>query len=341
MIAFFRNITGSRLRRLVSGRAPAARLALLAGLVLSSAGLAPAMDLAVELAREAEVRGTKILLEDVADLRGPGGSVPEEAAKLVLAPAPTPGYTRYLTLKHVRTCLDAAGYREADLTGSDGCLVALCTQTVPGEVLKDAAFRFLERRLAGLTGERTFELVRPLKDVAVPEGDGLPEFEVVFRTAPRTAGTATLEVRILVDGEPLVKAPVTVKIRCFEKVLVARGDIRRHEAFDATNTVPARMEVTLLTNRPARTLKDMDLRKAKRTIRAGRVICVEDGYSPLMVERGRVVDVTVIKGNLSIATRGVAKRAGRLGDVVEMENPKSGKVYRAVIVGPDRAEVRL
>jgi flagella basal body P-ring formation protein FlgA len=94
-----------------------------------------------------------------------------------------------------------------------------------------------------------------------------------------------------------------------------------------------------LRNDIARNLEEVVGRMSRRAIRVGLPVFRSDLIEPLLVQRGDLVDVTVISGAAQLHLPALAETAGRQGDMISLKNPGSGKIFRARIEGKDRALV--
>lgn len=72
----------------------------------------------------------------------------------------------------------------------------------------------------------------------------------------------------------------------------------------------------------------------------GQVIRAQMVVLAPVVRSGEPVTITVRSGGLEVQTRGVAAQAGRLGDVIRVVNPDSGRRMSARVVGPASVEVQ-
>ncbi|HXA68196.1 MAG TPA: flagellar basal body P-ring formation chaperone FlgA [Bryobacteraceae bacterium] len=96
-----------------------------------------------------------------------------------------------------------------------------------------------------------------------------------------------------------------------------------------------------LRNDTARTLEEVIGRMSLRPIRAGLPIRRSDLAEAFQVERGDMVDVTVVSGAAQLELQAVAEASGRQGDVICLRNPGTGKLFRARIEAKGRALVMV
>ncbi len=94
-----------------------------------------------------------------------------------------------------------------------------------------------------------------------------------------------------------------------------------------------------LENGVARNVDEVVGRVSRRAIRAGLPVFRTDLTEPLQVQRGDLVQVTVISGGAEIGLQAQAESAGRLGDMIQLRNLQSQKTFQARIEGKGRALV--
>jgi flagella basal body P-ring formation protein FlgA len=90
-------------------------------------------------------------------------------------------------------------------------------------------------------------------------------------------------------------------------------------------------------NDTARGLEEVIGRIPRRVIRAGLPVFRSDLADAFQVERGDLVEVTVISGAAQLALGAIAELSGRQGDVIPLRNPRSGKLFRARVEARGKA----
>ncbi|WP_409566729.1 flagellar basal body P-ring formation chaperone FlgA [Methylobacterium sp. E-005] len=78
---------------------------------------------------------------------------------------------------------------------------------------------------------------------------------------------------------------------------------------------------------------------AQHVLAAGTVLRISDTAPPELVARGESVTIVYETPSISLAMRGLANQAGRLGAVVNVVNTASQKVLQATVIGPGRVSV--
>ena len=146
-------------------------------------------------------------------------------------------------------------------------------------------------------------------------------------------------------------------------IAVWEGDIRRstlyvkirvevwQEVYVATEKIPKGSELTTTLFRKERRkgkdlpphpiLLDSALKGAVtvRPIGAGTILTKEMVTLPIVVLKNSLVKVRVVNGTITILGEGISLKDGRVGEIIEIENPLSKKKFHALVVGP--GEVRL
>ena len=78
---------------------------------------------------------------------------------------------------------------------------------------------------------------------------------------------------------------------------------------------------------------------AQRTLSQGAILRTGDTAPPELVARGEAVTIVYESPGISLAMRGQATDAGRMGATVNVVNMASKKVLQAVVIGPGRVSV--
>ena len=208
-----------------------------------------------------EILGREVLLREVALVKSAGEDLADRLNEITLGKAPNPGYTRYIPREQVAARLLAEGLHpeEVKVEGARGVLIGIKTVMLSGGELMRLGREFLRKELSGLAGERVIEPAHEPSDFLAPMGKGLTTYEVRWHGVPKTAGTASVDARVLVDGSLFTTVPLHFTIRLFDTALVAVEEVPRGGAFTAMNTTVMRTEVTQVQGRVAQSLDEMDL----------------------------------------------------------------------------------
>ncbi|MHC8306825.1 flagellar basal body P-ring formation chaperone FlgA [Pseudomonas sp. PB3P13] len=129
------------------------------------------------------------------------------------------------------------------------------------------------------------------------------------------------------------KLVVTTQTNVFVQAVVTTQVLERGQAI--TSAMLEQQEVNLGKQRRGviASIEDVTGLSAKRRIRAQQVLSTDMLVSPWLVRRGDKVKVTARQGEIQAAIQGLAMEDGRLGAVVRVKNPGSGKIIEARVTG--------
>jgi flagella basal body P-ring formation protein FlgA len=247
-----------------------------------------------------------------------------------LAQAPTPGNTRVFHLSE----LQSIGARFS----------------IPISSPQEVCFRF---ETQPLNADRVAEAMRNALQI--------PDARIeVLETSPATAPAGTIEFTRENLGVPAAsdsKTPVpwrgdvvyagSRRFPIWSKVRISApiGRLTAMEALRPGVTIKpdqVRMEIVEGFPQPASRMVSTDQLAGMTVLRpipAGAEIRQENLTRPNDVNRGDTVLVEVRFGAAHLALTGRAESAGHRGDVVEVRNPDTSKVFQARVEGPDRVIV--
>lgn len=95
---------------------------------------------------------------------------------------------------------------------------------------------------------------------------------------------------------------------------------------------------------PSQLFTDLDnikFFKLNRNLVEGRVLKVHDLRPKNLITTGQKIQVHVSNNSIKLKTVGIAKRGGKFGDYIEIENPKSKKIMMGKITGHNTAVIEL
>ena len=135
--------------------------------------------------------------------------------------------------------------------------------------------------------------------------------------------------------------PIWARVRVAEKRLqvVAVRDLAAGEVIAASDIVQQEVETAPLRETPVQELADAIGAVPRRSIRVQEPLLPSLLRFPMDIEAGDVVHVKVLSGAARLYFDAKAESPGRLGDEVSLRNLKSGRRFRAVVVG--EGEVQL
>lgn len=160
-----------------------------------------------------------------------------------------------------------------------------------------------------------------------------------FRMPGRPTGTVLFDAEILIDGTLYQRLTGSVEVDLWVDALRAKDVINRGSALAPLAVEKARIRLSDVRGEP---LLAEDLRpdfKVRRDLKPGDVITTSSVEREILVSQGNAVRMILERDGMRIATVGVSRGRGSLGDFVEVANAKSGKRLRAVVIGRNAVRV--
>ncbi|MCF8024787.1 MAG: flagellar basal body P-ring formation chaperone FlgA [Desulfobacteraceae bacterium] len=286
--------------------------------------------LEVRFRQSAEARSPMLTLEDVAEIS------PSSAAKnlggIKLFPSPGPGERtcyKSATLKaYIRKALANSG--EVKWGGAQRvCVRQAGSLVTPGEM--DAVVNDrLRDALSSLSTEKAAFVFRNKPEpVSVPPGK--VTYEVLF-SDPDILGSRQATVIVKVDGQAAANVSIPGQIRAYLPVVAAAKKLRRGHVLTRQDVVTRAKNIAEL-NQPCREPEAVVGKRLKRSVAMGQVIDRRYLDRPVMVERRQMVTMVLKKGPLRIQARGTAAADGKKGEVVRVQNMRSGRKVPCRVIG--------
>jgi hypothetical protein len=198
---------------------------------LSLLGLLPlcsssASALTIDLHRDAITEGQRVLLVDVADVRGGPPKLACRLRALDLGPAPRPGLPRTFTREHLQQRVRAAGLASSRVSwaGAEATHVARRTVPVSGERLAAAAAALARKALPRAEKEHTIRIAEtpPAAQLLPPRRD--LRCRVLLPAADRLRGEVSVPVAICRKATILAMRTVVLEVERESSQLTARPD---------------------------------------------------------------------------------------------------------------------
>ncbi len=153
-------------------------------------------------------------------------------------------------------------------------------------------------------------------------------------------GTFSANAEIFADGKHYSSTNLTGKFYVLGEAFVPAEEIAKGEEIteDKLELVPMRL------NR----IKDADITakeelvgmEAKRSLKPGRLINERDIGPKIIMKKGALVTSIYRSKGLQITAQAIAQEDGAKGELIKVENTKSGKKFRARVVDAETVEVQ-
>jgi flagella basal body P-ring formation protein FlgA len=275
-----------------------------------------------------------VTVADIASVSGPEQQA-AEVRTLVVAQAPAPGTTRPLRKEQIAWKLAQSRVRDFTVIGPAVVTLSRATRTLsPAEL--DAAAQGALRQAAGeQAAGLELQAVSSTMEMTVPEG----QIEVVAHPSGSTIGSLrSALVTVSADGQVVRTVTLRYRARLEAEAPVATRYLASNETLTPSSWSVQRVDIAGLTSRPL-AAGEMEGRRLRRTVNSGAVLTLDNTEAIPLVLKGSPVVVSVHVGAVTLTCEGVARSDGSEGQAIDVQNPSSKQLFRAVVTGPGKAEV--
>lgn len=286
-----------------------------------------------------EINAAKIVLGAIAQIDGDDQQLIQRLKEVVIGKAPLPSRSRLIEAQYIRLRLKQSGFnlKNLDLQNSSKVEITRSYIEVDQQKIEKIVSHYLRNTV--LKGNN----VARIKHLRVPERIILAKGQITYQVmAPRNTrylGKVPLAVHFNVDGQFQKKIWTTATIEMFVEVVVTAKPLRKHMPITEEDIELRQMDLAHL---PSNVITDPQAvlgKRARNTISAKTVLRTDLIELPPLVKRGDIVVIVAESKELRITALGKAKRKGRLGERIPVENFDSKKILNAQVL--DSRTVRI
>lgn len=238
--------------------------------------------------------------------------------------SPTPGVRRVFHAGELHQTLAHFGFEDASP------LTDICFERAVGALSKDAALEAMHKVLGA---DAHIEIVE-LSGFPVPQG------EIVF--PPEGLGMAPASLwqgYVQYDGDKKFHIWARTKITVKATRLIALEQLKPGVPIHASQVTLETLEEFPQKRVTPQSAEQVEGALPRRFIAPNSPVWSDSIDPPYEVTKGDRVTVTVNSGPARLSFDVEAETSGRRGDLIAFKNPDSGKVFRARVDGPDKAEI--
>lgn len=144
--------------------------------------------------------------------------------------------------------------------------------------------------------------------------------------------TGSLLVPVTSEGGMSAWIPVQMKV--FRSAMVLKRSVPLGQRIAVEDTELKESEVSFSKETPIVLSQDLDGVMAARSLSAGHVIFPSDLKKLDAVKRGQALKLLTGTDDFEVMVSVTAEENGRIGDMVKVKNPDSGKSFSAVVTAP-------
>jgi len=323
--------------------------ALLACLMLGSGPIGGGDDdkdktVVVQCKADAQVRGTDILLRDVAEIRTHDPELTQRLLEVTFGKRPAFGFNRVLSRQDITMRLLREGLQSGilEVSGARETVLHPAVTRVLGQDILDAADAVLAAAIeVDPEADVEFEPTGSLRALLVPPGRVSMDLSAKLRDGVLHHTSAVVEVSILVDHEPFKVVRVPYRLHRFHRVLVATKAIDQGESLGEENLALRRVEAPAATTPFLNDFDAVRQKVAARKLQAGAKLSLRLISDPAVIYNGDQINLVAIHGRVRVAARGIALQDGAVGQRIQVRNLSSSKVMQATVHGTGLAVIQL
>ena len=291
--------------------------------------------LRVELKEQAQVSTRQVRLEDVAEIHGPKEAV-ESLRGLSLGDAPSVGLTRTISRTGILLAArrSGIGFAKDRFEGASEVEVSARYKPMPKDELVAAALQFVEKELGEDRSRVQIEVTSvPEQPVKVLGTGRATTYHPEWFGTPREHGVVQVRVVLRQEEDEVGSAVVGFDLRRFGGAMRLLRDLAAGETPTAEDVSFTEVPLADILGTPVTDHGQMVGAVARRALKSGEILLVEDFEKPVLVHKGDPVTLVLRRGSLEVQVECIATGTGRAGDVVRVLNPVSRRDVMAQLIG--------
>lgn len=179
-------------------------------------------------------------------------------------------------------------------------------------------------------GENVEVRVMPFQPVPLPAGAAV--IRILKPNKGVTPGPVSFLLAVDVAGKEQARTWVKSEIRIFDEVVVSSAPLARHETITAKDVRIERRDISALHGKPMTKIEEVAGMQAARAIEVNEILTQKALHRPSLLRRGSPVTLLYEAGGLRVEAPGLAMEGGKIGEIVQVKNPTSGKLLRGLVV---------
>jgi flagella basal body P-ring formation protein FlgA len=288
---------------------------------------------------QAQVRGEKIYLKDVANIEGPA-QLQNRLGAICLAHAPGPGGHKTLHGAWIENKIRSKRWLPANtvLVVPEFVGVDRSSQSIPEERFLGLYTKYIEEKLAGQKADFRVSRFRVVGNGPLPDGDIRIEFS--NQNHDKLTGQVGLNAFVRVNGKIERRVVLSGWVDRFEKVVSPRRPLKRHSILTHDDLSMETRNVSKLPKNVVKTMADVVGTRLRRPVKAGTALLANMVEQPPLIEKGDRVTVVAESPTVTVTVPGIAQGKGFAGEQIRVKNSMSkkeliGRILNASTVAVD------
>ena len=287
----------------------------------------------------AQIEGKHILLSEIAEVAGPDSALVSKLKAIRIGNAPPLGISKKVKRFFCRQRIEqeGIGLSSVSFSGPETVTVQLAAVAITASDIKEATYAFIKKETSYAPEDIILEFKHVSEEVLIPKGHSSVELRPLNNGPLK--GNTLIYLAVMVDGTIYRKLPVSLKIRVFERVVVAGRRLERNLILTEEDVYLKRLETTLLRHDVITNVEQVIGKATRQIINTGKVIYRDRIDVPPIIKRGELITLVAQFGNVRVTALGKAKEDGRAGDRIAVINVDSRKELIAYLKDADTAIV--
>lgn len=299
---------------------------------------AHADDSVVKIKEDALVKGPKVYLSDLVEVKEP--ELQERLATIEVSAAAGPGESKQLTASLVEARLEHAGVDLGELDPNRPGQIRATTMhiEVSPEALAASLREHIELEMPWKPDTSEIDVTVPHQGLMTPEG----EMTIEWRASPQYTylGPTNFRGNVMIDGTLYRTVVLRATVESYQEIVVAATDIPRGRPVSDSQLA---MQTVALSTAPEGAVTDMvDVEGlvARKTLFPGQPVTTRVVELRRLIKRNQMVPVELTTSAIKIQNQAKAMMDGKEGDVIVCSNPVTKEEFQGVVRADGVVEVR-
>ena len=298
----------------------------------------------ITLKSDTRLRGTKILLRDIAVIQSADPRIVQRLRRISLGPRPHYTHNRIVTRQDVSQQLYTDGIlpRHFKLDGAEQVVVQSLTTILKRQEVLAVATPALEAVLALEKADVEHSVRSQLRVLRVPPGRQSLNLRARLKHKPGP-NSARIDVDVVVDGEVFKTVPIHYNLKRFHNVVVTSTVIKRNAVLGRHNIRLERRPKLLGATAHITDIRAVEGKVAARNLRSGENLTLGEFRAPAAIRKGEIVNLISISGRIKVSARVRALEDGAAGAFIRVQtlHYKGSKILTAKVHAPGVAVIQI
>lgn len=205
----------------------------------------------------------------------------------------------------------------------------------PDRAVREAVINFVYQNVPWKKSDVEVSTIKIRSSLSQLEGD----LRVTLPRGEKLLGRTSLLVQFVDYGNVLKEVWVKAYIKVFENVVLPVRNLKKNHIIAQKDLYLGRMDISRLPLGVLSDPEDVIGMKLKRGITASSFFRDSMLGYPMLVKRGKVVEIYFEVAGLKVTTKGIAKEDGSKNEMVKIENLSSKRVIFGRVIAPGIVKV--